>query len=401
MKYEKITIPFIILILIIVLDMLKLIQITNIFSMIVLLTIIFVLSVVLIKGQKMIDKNHEVGVNNFANVDLLKYICSIIVIIAHIRPFINHSGSFDFIFNNLISRVCVPIFLVITGYFVSKKEMKDPKYVEKYLKNLISIYLVWSILYIPFVIGFAYDNQKAILDIIKILSIPRIVIYIFTPIILLLYTGVFYHLWYFPACICALILLKFLKRKFKIKTLLYISFVFLLIGATETYFGVLPSFIKNIMHYYFSVFFTTRNFLFFAFFYVVLGYYIGQKKHIYSKYCFYKMAFSLFLLVVEALLLYQTKRLNSNILLGSVPLAYYLFISCVYLDTKIKNPILLRNLSQYYYLIHPMVIFILSVTVKSIYNYPIINILVVVTFTHLLSILVLKLKHKYRIFEKL
>lgn len=49
---------------------------------------------------------------------------------------------------------------------------------------------------------------------------------------------------------------------------------------------------KKTLSYYYNIFFTTRNFLFFGLFYVVLGYYVGTKEKAYSKYCFLKLIVS-------------------------------------------------------------------------------------------------------------
>ena len=101
------------------------------------------------------------------------------------------------------------------------------------------------------------------------------------PIVLLIvivYTGIYYHLWYFPAVIFSLLLLSKWKKKFDAKYVLIISFILLLFGATETYYGALPSGFQKLLIYYYNIFFTTRNFLLLGLFYVVLGYLWAEKK---------------------------------------------------------------------------------------------------------------------------
>ena len=119
--------------------------------------------------------------------------------------------------------------------------------------------------------------------------------------------------------------------------------VLLLFGATETYYGVLPLTLQRIISYYYNIFFTTRNFLFFGLFYVVLGYYLGSKKQVYASYCLEKLLISIMLLVFEALLLQGTERLNSNILLACVPVTYYLFVCTIYLSNHHQNIFRLGN----------------------------------------------------------
>lgn len=401
MRYKnEIIITLIVAFLVLFLKYINVFQIENGFGKpIVMILIILLFSTLSIFTQKTIDKNYKDKKLYYENLDTLKYICALLIIVLHLRPFINFSNELDLAFNNIITRICVPIFFVITGYFVAKKETKNSNYINDYIKKIIPLYLVWSAIYIPVLIGTILQYLPDINNFISTLNIsfPLLIIIVLIPIailIALVYTGVYYHLWYFPATIFSLLLLKKWKSKFNIKYLLIISFVLLLFGATETYYGVIPTNIQQLLSYYYKIFFTTRNFLFFGLFYVTLGYYIGTKKEVYSKYCFEKFIISLFLLVFEAILLHDTNRLNSNILLSCVPLVYYLFISTIYLTNKIKSSKKLRDYSKYYYLVHPMIIYIISLSIKNISDYPYLNILIVLLLTHISSILVIKLKGK-------
>ena len=368
--------------------------------MFLLITICSCISIFL---QNDIDKNHNNHVVNYENIDILKYICAILIIILHLRPFQSFSDQLDLAFNNIITRICVPMFFLITGYFVAKKEKDNPNYIKDYVKRTIPLYLVWSAIYIPVIIGYGLLNFSILNNYISDISIPIIFLIPITifiiPIVLviaLLYTGVYYHLWYFPALIFSLLVLSKWKEKFKIKHLIIISFILLLFGATETYYGILPLNLKKIVSYYYQIFFTTRNFLFFGLFYVVLGYFMGTKKEVYSKYCFEKMVICIFFLIFEAIFLHDTKRLNSNILLSCIPLTYYLFISTLYLTNKIKFHFEFRSLSKYYYFIHPMVIFIISLLFKNLTYYPYQNILIILIITHITSVIVIILKKRYK-----
>ena len=403
MKYKnEIVIISIITILILFLKLINVFQIENDLGYpftIVLMIICF--SLVTIFIQKNIDKNYRKNKLNYQNLNILKYISSILIIVLHLRPFFNFSNELDLAFNNIITRICVPIFFIITGYFVAKKEKENKNYIKEYIKKTIPLYLIWSLLYIPVIIGTIIQYLPIINEYISKINItlPLLIILsiILLPIIVLValcYTGVYYHLWYFPAIIFSLIVLKKWKQKFNIKYLLIISFILLLFGATETYYGVLPLSIKRTLSYYYNIFFTTRNFLFFGLFYVVLGYYIGTKEKAYSKYCFLKLIVSFLLLTFEAILLHDTGRLNSNILLSCIPLTYYLFISSIYITNSVKLDFQFGTYSKYYYLIHPMVIFVISLLYKNINYYPYLNFLIVLLITHIISALIIKLKGK-------
>lgn len=403
MKYiSEIIITAIISSLVIFLKIINVVQIENglgkVGSMIIM---IVCFSAIAIYVQKVIDKNHEQNNLNYKNLDILKYICAILIIILHLRPFLDFSNALDLAFNNMITRICVPVFFLITGYFVAKKEKDNPNYIKKYIKKNISVYLIWSVIYIPVVIWFIISNLETInIYLSKVmflgnLLIPVIIILIPIAILIaLLYTGVFYHLWYFPAVILSLVVLSKWKKKFNIKYLLAISFILLLFGATETYYGVLPFNLQSFVSGYYKIFFTTRNFLFFGLFYVVLGYYIGLKKDVYSKYCFEKLIISIFFLIFEAILLHDTNRLNSNILLSCIPLVYYLFISCIYISNNLEYKFQFGKYSKYYYLIHPMVILIVPLLFNDILEYPFRRIMVVIMITHLVSLIIIKVKKR-------
>lgn len=410
MKYKsEIVITLIIAILVLFLKFINVFQIENYLgypAIIILMIICFSITTIFI--QKDIDKNYKTDKLNYQNLNILKYISAILIIILHLRPFLNFSDELDLAFNNIITRICVPIFFVITGYFVAKKEKNNRNYIKDYIKKIIPLYLFWSLLYVPVIISTIIEYLPSISIYISKININPIALIVISilllPIILLIalcYTGVYYHLWYFPALIFSLLVLSKWKKKLNIKFLLIISFMLLLFGATETYYGILPSSIKNLLSYYYNIFFTTRNFLFFGLFYVVLGYQLGKKEKIYSKYCFVKLIVSFFLLTFEAILLHDSNRLNSNILLSCVPLTYYLFISSIYITNNMKLKFQFDNYSKYYYLIHPMIIFYLSLIFKNIADYPFLNIIIVLLITHIISNLIIKFqKNKRRIYEK-
>lgn len=403
MKYKnEVIITIIIAILVLFLRYINVLQIENTLGTpIAMILFIMCFSIITIYIQKNIDTNYEHGTFYYKNLDILKYVSAILIMILHLRPFINFSNELDLAFNNIITRICVPIFFIITGYFVAKKEKDNPNYINEYIKRTIPLYITWSILYLPVIISTLIEYMPIINTYIQDFNISfvwlLVILILLLPVVVLIalcYTGVYYHLWYFPALMLSLIVLKKWKNKFSLKLLLYISLLLLLFGATETYFGVLPETFQNLLSYYYNIFFTTRNFLFFGLFYVVLGYFMGNKKQIYSKNCFLKLIVSIFLLIFEAILLHDTNRLNSNILISCIPLTYYLFISIIYITNNIENKFQYSTYSKYYYLIHPMIIYIVSIVLKNINNYPYPNILLVLIATHICTILIIKLKQK-------
>lgn len=181
---------------------------------------------------------------------------------------------------------------------------------------MIPVYLLWSAVYLPWSLSLAapyIEQVQGMLPAALPFVVQRLLLLLLIPlavIIALLYSGVYYHLWYFPALLLSMLVLRWWKRKHSLKVLLAVSFVLLLFGATETYYGFCGQFFQSLLHYYYAVFFTTRNFLFFALFYVTLGYYMGKQQQPASSLCFLKLLLSIAALIGEGLLLQTTERLT-------------------------------------------------------------------------------------------
>lgn len=353
------------------------------FSRIFLLILLSILiTFLIIKVENRLYLHKDDTSLSYDYLDIARFVGAIIIIILHLRPFLNHFNPLDITFNNIISRICVPLYFLITGYFVAKKEPNNPNYIKDYIKSNIPLYLLWSLIYLP--LGLDYIAQ---------LNLP-IYLYPVALIVSLVYIGTYYHLWYFPALFLSLWILKVWKKHFKLSILLFISFILLCLGATETYYGLLPISLQDALtKYYFNIFYTTRNFLFFGLFYVTLGYHIGQKKQSFVPHSFFKMLLSLLALILEVIFLQATHRLNSNIMFACIPLVYYLFITLIHLGPLFKKRHLYRPLSKYYYLVHPLIIFISQNYLFHYYtNQPFIELGVVLLATHLLSLLLIYIK---------
>lgn len=342
----------------------------------------------------------------YQNLDLFRFLSSIIIIVLHVRPFFTVSYEIDMAINNIIGRICVPFFFFISGYFAAKQEQKKPDYIRSYIRSMIPVYLLWSAVYLPWSLSLAapYIQQAsgllctiglptAIQNLLLLLLIPLAVI------IALLYSGVYYHLWYFPALLLSMLVLRWWKRKYSLRVLLTVSFVLLLFGATETYYGFCGQFFQSLLHYYYAVFFTTRNFLFFALFYVTLGYWMGKQEQPASSLCFLKLLLSIAALVGEGMLLQTTQRLDSNILLACVPLVYYLFSCLLYTNIHVPqlSEIPFRAISKYYYLVHPLMILFVHAWFPQVDSFwmAVAKVVCVLCFTHICTLLLIHMKKRY------
>lgn len=316
---------------------------------------VFIFSITLVGGyllnraEGICRANFEKQEFHYENLDFMRYLCALIIVIMHLRPYLNEIDMLDLLFNNIISRICVPFFFIVSGYFVARKSKEQSDYLRKYIKGMIPCYIFWSIVYIP--LGLSYIQE---------LGIP-VVLFPVALLIGFLYFGTYYHLWYFPALFLSLILVRFWCKRFSIKSLLLVAFVLLCLGASETYYGMLPEGIQHFFTtYYFNIFYTTRNFLFFGLFYVALGYFLGSRKRKYVAYSGLLFVLSSVLLVIEVLVLQGFERLDSNIMFACIPMVYSMFHFLVYFKEvcPLRFRYSYRDLSKYYYFIHPLLIFI-------------------------------------------
>ena len=163
--------------------------------------------------------------NKKINIDVARFVVSFLVIAIHISPFININQEFNFFFTRILGRIAVPLFFMITGYFVIDGCLKDKNKLKKYTIKILKIYLFCIILYLPINIYMGKFNNISIFSIIKDILI----------------NGTLYHLWYFPALILGIWITYYFIKKCSAKlnnpepTSVWITpQIFFLIRTSET-----------------------------------------------------------------------------------------------------------------------------------------------------------------------
>ena len=178
-------------------------------------------------------------------LDSYKIFLSIMVMLPHLypifadRPFLSDITSYG------ITRIAVPSFFLINGYFLANK-LSDWKKLIPYLKHLSILYLVWTLIYLPY--NFAYN-----------VTIEQVIYRIFFL--------VYFHLWYINALIYVVIILHFIVRCMSSKKGL---FLFSILCFFMAYF-----FQDNAVIFKVS-FYQTGFFIGLCF--VSLGYFLGQTR---------------------------------------------------------------------------------------------------------------------------
>ena len=185
------------------------------------------------------------------NIDIWRFIVSFLIVAIHISPFAKISPEFDFFFTRILGRIAVPLFLMITGYYILDRVLKDKQVLVDYTKKILKIYLLCILLYLPINI---YMGSFKNIDIITILKDFFI-------------NGTLYHLWYFPALIVGVWITYYLIQKNGVKIALIITVLLYIIGVFgDSYFGItaMNKITRIIYEFVFNIFDYTRNGLFYA-----------------------------------------------------------------------------------------------------------------------------------------
>ncbi|MFK7048786.1 acyltransferase family protein [Flavobacterium davisii] len=268
------------------------------------------------------------------NLDILKILMAFLVIALHIFPVSRIGGIQGLISYEIasgITRIAVPTFFLISGYFLRNK-LNDTAYLWKYIKRILLLYVVWQIIYLPDLYRFYnlgwFSNRNMILKLIY---------------------G-YWHLWYLLATAIAVGLL-YLSRNYSlnVKFLLLV----LLLGIGYGYqIGMQSGNIHNLeVQFLYESIGTARNFLFFGFPMMLLGTLYDQWRGVISK---FKKYYSLFWLVllIEAGVYYKLQVKAMDFLLV-LPLLSMLTFSIVKEKASFSDASINSTFSLGIYLTHP------------------------------------------------
>ena len=250
-----------------------------------------------------------------ASFDIAKFICAFLVISIHTYPLMDIHPTLNLILVSGIARIAVPLFFVISAYFFFQHQ--DENYVMKYLKKIGKLYLIWSLIYLPFYILQNYQSGLVVM-------VVRYIRNFF-------FLGSHYHLWFLPALMFALYVVNKLSKYFKLKQILVISVCLYFIGhlgniyVNELYqVPILGTFYQM----YRNIFETTRNGLFFGIPFIAMGYLCAKisNKHHVSFWIKWNLI-SIVLFVIEFSLLCYFDVINdlSSMYLMLIPLVYGIF----------------------------------------------------------------------------
>ena len=277
-------------------------------------------------------------------IDWLRLAAAILVIAIHTSPLADFSETGNFILTRVLARIAVPFFFITSGYFLLSRYHDSDRKLRHFLKKTGWIYGASILLYLPLNFRNGYFSQSQLL-----------------PELLkdLIFDGTMYHLWYLPASMLGMLIAWKLVEKLDFSKGLVMALLLYLVGLFgDSYYVVVEKLplLKAFYDRLFELFDYTRNGLFFAPVFLMLGGFIAdERRKLSSVEAGVGFLISLGLLLAEALILHRHGfQRHDSMYVFLLPAMYFLFH--LVLLWKGRRIPLLRPASLVVYLIHPLVI---------------------------------------------
>lgn len=289
---------------------------------------------------------------NYTGIDYFRFIAALLIVAIHTSPLASFSETGDFILTRIIARVAVPFFLMTSGFFLISRYTYNTEKLGAFVKKTALIYGAAILIYIPINIYNGYFKMDNLL--------PNIIKDI-------VFDGTLYHLWYLPASIIGAVIAWYLVKKLNYPKALIVASVLYLIGLFgDSYYGITEkiSCLNSLYDYIFQVTDHTRNGIFFApIFFIIGGLIADNRPQITFGKSIWGFAVSFALMFGEAFALHHFDlQRHDSMYVFLLPCMYFLFN--VILHFKGKRLVTLRTTSLIIYIIHPMMIVVIRLFSK-------------------------------------
>lgn len=276
-------------------------------------------------------------------IDLFRFFAALMVVAIHANPFYDINNVLGFLVCQVLVRVAVPFFFIISGYYFFKGLAQNGmSYAVKYIKKLLIYYSICSIVY--YIIDFfQLPNNSSILSFFK----SRIVNFVIF--------GSHYHLWFYPALIVSIVIIT-LAHKLKIEKVLFIATVlFYVIGCfSTTYISIMPKPLNIIFNT--SYFEIIRRIFLMGLPFCMLGYFLSfitkDKKYDYSK----SLIVSIIAYCIETALIVALKSKAIILTFSLYPLVAFIVLNLLNVKKQLYFRAVFRDSSMFIYLFHPIII---------------------------------------------
>lgn len=206
------------------------------------------------------------GKKKYGAIDIAKYVSALLVVCIHTFPFYEVSVRLNAYWIQTVCRLAVPFFFVSSGFFFFRKWDKNhpeanQETLSRYEKRLGKIYLIWTIIYLPYTI---WDYTRAGFRFYHIFAYLRD----------LLLNGSYYHLWFLPALMLSTWLVAKIYQRRGLKKVLSVSLILYIIGyLINVYQPVWESipYVSFLFSFFTKLLVTARNGIFFGPIFVGMG----------------------------------------------------------------------------------------------------------------------------------
>ena len=295
-------------------------------------------------------------------VDIAKFIFAFIVVAAHMYPFGSYTTAGDFLLIQGIARVVVPFFFLTAAFlFFSRvqpdriKEEQSNRNLWRYIERIGIMYFFWTLLINGLLaLGyFIYGVKAGVFQLTRSFFVSVGYPFLITSagrnaftvwkqgawdwsgVQSFLYHMVQpfnqYHLWYFPALILGMVLVYFLLKRLRPLWVVAIGLILFFLGSPgDAYYGITAyvPVVRVWMNQYISLFYTTRNGVFFATLFLAIGAWLAwnpvQARPKIARNVFW-LAFAGMLIESQILRHYQIQR-DYNFYFFSIPAAVSLLL---------------------------------------------------------------------------
>ena len=282
----------------------------------------------------------------YTGIDYFRIIAAFLIVAIHTSPLTTYSDTADFILTRIVARTAVPFFFMTSGFFLVSEYNYNYDKLKTFIKRTALIYGIAIALYIPVNIYNGYFVEDNLL--------PNIIKDI-------VFDGTFYHLWYLPSAIIGAATSWLLVKKFGLKWAFGATAALYIIGLFgDSYFGFSEQipFLKSLYTNLFELSDYTRNGIFFAPIFFVLGGIISSKKwHLSLRNSLIGLAVTFSLMLAEGLLLHKWGvQSHDSMYIMLIPCMFFLFTVITYWRGRRNST--LRTSALIIYIIHPMMIIV-------------------------------------------
>lgn len=286
------------------------------------------------------EKNYNDQKEEFVGIDLLKLMCALLVVFIHTCSYKNQYGI---VFKNVVCNMAVPFFFITSGFLYQNSfsfaENKN-KYMKRYLKKLIIMYMLWSIISLPvaiFNIEHVYSEKSAI---IKVIALVRQILFVGS-------LGIY---WYVLALILSILIISLGVIKKKEKIVYFVAIIGFIIGIFYQNYESNSNILLWLIDLIWG---SERNVFCSGLFYVCIGWVYGKHRiKIRNRYLFIIMFIAVLGRYIEVCYFKPYGHIDLSIFIGVEAIGIFLIaLHCKNCKLK-KYALMFRRLSTVIYFTH-------------------------------------------------